>query len=384
LKLRELARKHGRQIMIWADVFHHYPELIGEIPDDVILLDWEYEARTSYPTLEPLSRSGRPFYVCPGTSSWNTIFPRIDNSLVNIRNYVRDGIAAGAVGMLLTDWGDMGHYQPLSNSWYSYLFGAEMAWTGAATATETYDLAFSRLFAGDASGQVVAAIRRLGREVEQPAFAFPNRSDIVYALYDEPLAGRMISTTPPEALAEMIEAAATATQAFALLPDSTLRRELLFTASQLTYAARKVEVGQKIRATLRELARSTGSRMDETARLDACIADMQRLRTALPPMVAEFEQIWLQSSRRSEISINLDRYAALIARFDAALDWLHQQRALYVAGAALDGELMTYNCGEYLVLRDEHQRDLQRLVDIVGRNAVPPEILRWLGLKEVE
>jgi hypothetical protein len=322
--------------------------------------------------------------VCPGTSSWNTIFPRIDNSLVNIRNYVRDGIAAGAVGMLLTDWGDMGHYQPLSNSWYSYLFGAEMAWTGAATATETYDLAFSRLFAGDASGQVVAAIRRLGRAVEQAAFAFPNRSDVVYALYDEPLAGRMISTTPPEALAEMIEAAATATQAFALLPDSTLRRELLFTASQLTYAARKVEVGQKIRATLRELARSTGSRMDETARLDACIADMQRLRTALPPMVAEFEQIWLQSSRRSEISINLDRYAALIARFDAALDWLHQQRALYVAGAALDGELMTYNCGEYLVLRDEHQRDLQRLVDIVGRNAVPPEILRWLGLKEVE
>jgi hypothetical protein len=110
---------------------------------------------------------------------------------------------------------------------------------------------------------------------------------------------------------------------------------------------------------------------------------MQRLRAALPPMVAEFEQLWLQSSRRSEISINLDRYAALIVRFDVALDWLGQQRAVYVAGAAVDGELITYNRGEYLVLWDESQRDLQRLVDLVGRDAVPPEILRWLGLGEV-
>lgn len=378
-EVHRLARQHGRRIMLWADVFHHYPQLIADIPDDVILLDWEYEAQPSYPTLQALAQSGRPFYVCPGTSSWNTLFPRIDNALVNIRHYVRDGLAAGAIGMLLTDWGDMGHYQPLGHSWYGYLFGAEMAWSGATTATETFDAAFGPLFLGDASGRGVAAIRRLGRAVEHAALAMPNRSDTVYALYDEPLAGRTIQSAIPEALAEMIAAAEAAMPAFALLPDALLRHELLFTVSQMVYAARKVELGQAIRATLHDLA---GAAPDPAglARLEEQIAALAQLRAALPAMSSEFEQIWLVSAQRSEIGINLDRYQALLARFDAALDWLRHQRDVYAAGGAIDAALTTYDPGEYLVLWDAGMRDLQRLVDLVGRDAVPPEILRWLGL----
>jgi hexosaminidase len=372
LRLRELAARHGRQIMIWADVFHHYPELIPEIPADVILLDWEYEAHPSYPRLKALAGSQRPFYVCPGTSSWNTIFPRIENSAHNIRNYVRDGVAAGALGMLLTDWGDFGHYQPLSHSWYSYLFGAEMAWTGGSTATEHFDQSFSRLFLGDVSGRAVGAILRLGRAVEQPALARPNRSETVYALYDEPLAGKTIELVPPETLHELIAAGEEALPAFAALADPLLRHELMFTARQMIYAAEKVLLGQQIRHALRELA-STAASAEGAARLDRLITELHRLRAALPPMIAEFEQLWLASSQRSEIQINLDRYAALLARFDAALRWLSEQRELYAAGQPLDAELTSYDPGEYLILWEQGQQDLRRLVEIVGRDAVPPE-----------
>ena len=380
LKLRELASRHGRQIQIWADVFNHYPELIAEIPEDVILLDWWYEAEESYPTLKALAESKRPFYVCPGTSSWNTIFPRIDNSLGNIRNYVRDGVAAGAIGMLLTDWGDMGHYQPLSNSWYSYLFGAEMAWTGATTATEVFNQAFGPLFLRDSSGQAVTAIQRLGRAVEQPALARSNSSDVVFALYDEPLAGRMARETPAAALEEMIAAAEAAMPSFARLSDATLRHELLFTASQMIYAAQKVLLGQEIRRALGELAADNAGSAKGITRLDSLIARLEALRAELPPMVAEFERLWLLSSHRSEIDVNLQRYAALLARFDAALSWLRGQRERYAAGERLDAELKTYDPGEYLILWDQGQKDLHRLVEVVGRDAVPPEILRWLGL----
>ncbi len=378
LRLRELAARYGRQIMIWADVFHHYPELIPEIPADVILLDWGYEAQPGYPSLQALAQSGRPFYVCPGTSTWNTLFPRIDNSLINIRNYVRDGLAAGAIGMLLTDWGDLGHYQPLSHSWYSYLFGAEMAWSGAATSTELFNQAFGSLFLGDPSGRAVAAIQRLGRAVEQPALAFPNRSDTVYALYDEPLVGKLIRSVPGEVLTEMVAAAEAALPAFARLPDALLRHELLFTAHQMIYAGNKVLLGQAIHRALHDLAEHAEPTPDGIARLDSHISDMQKLRAELPPMVAEFEQLWLLSAQRSEIGINLDRYAALLARFDAALRWLRAQHDAYAAGGTLDVALTTYDPGEYLILWDESLRDLHRLVDIVGRDAVPPDILRWL------
>jgi hypothetical protein len=381
LKLREIAARYGRRIMIWADILHHYPELLPEIPADMTLLDWNYEAQPSYPTLEALARAERPFYVCPGTSTWNTIFPRVDNSLINIRNYVRDGLAAGAVGMLLTDWGDMGHYQPLSHSWYSYLFGAEMAWTGATTPTNLFDRAFGALFLGDTSGQAVGAIRRLGRAVEQPGVASANRSDTVYALYEDPLAGRMVRSAPAEELAEVIAAGEHALPAFALLSDPALRHELSFSAHQMIFAASKVELGQRIRAALQELAGNTGQAPDGRDRLDALIEELEQVRAAVPPMMDEFEQIWLRSAHRSEIEIDLDRYAALIARFDVAIAWLRRQRESYAATGAVDAQFTTYDTGDYLVLWDHALRDLHHLVEVIGRDAAPPEILRWLGLE---
>jgi hypothetical protein len=127
LRVRDLAAKYGRRIMVWADILLHFPDLVAELPDDIVLLDWWYEAQDHYPSAALLGSLGRTFWVCPGTSSWNTLFPRIENAIGNIRTFVRDGLAAGASGMLLTDWGDYGHYQLLSLSWYPYLFGAAVA-----------------------------------------------------------------------------------------------------------------------------------------------------------------------------------------------------------------------------------------------------------------
>lgn len=378
LKLHQLAAHHGCQIMVWADVLHHYPELIAEIPADVTLLDWSYEAQDTYPTLDALAQSGRPFYVCPGTSTWNTLFPRIDNALGNIRNYVRDGVAAGAQGMLLTDWGDMGHYQPLSHSWHGYLFGAEMAWTGAKTPTETFDQAFGVLCLGDASGRAVAAVRELGRAVVQPGLAFPNRSDTVYALFEEPLTGSMVQSTPPEVLETLRTAAEAAVPAFALLPDATLRHEWMFTAHQLIYASRKVQWGQRVRATLGELAHQAEPTATAIARLDTLIAEGDQLQAALTPLASEFEQLWLRRAQRSEIKLNLDRYTAVMTRWTQALAWLRTQRDSYAASGHIDATCTTYDPGPYRILWEEGLDDLRRLVDIVGPEALPPDIRRWL------
>lgn len=379
LRLRDLAAKHGRRIMIWADVLHHHPELIPEIPDDIVLLDWEYEALPTYPGLQRLAAAKRPFYVCPGTSTWNTIFPRIDNAIGNTREFVREGIAAGAIGMLITDWGDYGHYQPLSHSWYGYLFGAEMAWTGATTATETFDASFGSLLLNDPSGRAVAAIRRLGRAVAQPGLARPNGSASVYALYEDPLAGRTITAAPAEAIQELADAGAAALPAFAQLHDAALRHELSFAAYQLIYAAEKVTLGRSIRAALRELAAQPPDAA-RVNRLDALIAGLSQLRTRLTAMRAEFEQLWLARSRRAEIAINLDRYDRLGDRFAAALAWLRHQRDAYVAGHAIDAELAGYDVEGYRILWEQGLDDLRRLVETVGSDAVPPEILVWLGM----
>ncbi len=55
----------------WGDIILKYPELVPELPEDVVVLDWGYEA--DHPFHEQcaiFAEAGRSFFVCPGTSSW--------------------------------------------------------------------------------------------------------------------------------------------------------------------------------------------------------------------------------------------------------------------------------------------------------------------------
>lgn len=381
LRLRELAARYGRRIMLWADILLYHPELVSELPTDVLLLDWWYEAQDCYPSAERLGALGRDFWVCPGTSSWNTLFPRLDNALANIRNFVRDGLAAGATGMLLTDWGDYGHYQPLSLSWYPYLYGAATAWTGAQTTPEEFDRAFAPLFLGRPAGdRSIQAIRRLGRAVMSPTLGLRNRSNSAYALFDDPLAGKLTAAADPGALAELEAAAHDALQAWAELPSPALRHDYTFVARLIAFAASKVLLSQRLRRTLRslpdpvnDLARSNG-----LAQLDADIAALRVSRSQLAALAREFELCWLRHARRSEIHLTLDRFAALDRRYEAALAWLDRQRGCYASGQPVDAEATSYDPGPYYPLWEEGLQSILRLVDLIGKEELPPDLRQYL------
>jgi hypothetical protein len=74
------------------------------------------------------SASGIPFYVCPGTSSWNSISGRTENALGNLKNAAKNGRINGATGYLITDWGDNGHWQPIPVSYLGFAAGAAFSW----------------------------------------------------------------------------------------------------------------------------------------------------------------------------------------------------------------------------------------------------------------
>ncbi len=70
--------------------------------------------RTTTPSTSARARlehAGVPFWVCPGTSSWMSISGRVDNMIGNVEAAATAGVAHGAGGLLVTDWGDMGHHQ---------------------------------------------------------------------------------------------------------------------------------------------------------------------------------------------------------------------------------------------------------------------------------
>jgi len=129
LKIYRLVKDRGRTMQFWGDIILHRPELVGELPKDMIALEWGYEANHLFDKDGAIfAAAGVPFYVCPGTSSWCTISGRTDNAIANLKNAAENGIKHGAIGYLNTDWGDWGHLQYLPVSYLGLAAGAAYCW----------------------------------------------------------------------------------------------------------------------------------------------------------------------------------------------------------------------------------------------------------------
>lgn len=128
-----IARRHGKRPELWADMLLRHPDALEHaaeaLPDATWVL-WGYEASDPLAAqAERLRAQGLRFMVAPGTSSWRSFCGRTANMLANLR-------AAAAIpceGLLLTDWGDAGHWQPLAVSLPALVLAAKLAWSPDAT-----------------------------------------------------------------------------------------------------------------------------------------------------------------------------------------------------------------------------------------------------------
>ena len=163
MEIYRLAKEHGRTMQFWGDIIMGHPELIPELPKDLIALEWGYEADHPFEDhCKKFAASGVPFYVCPGTSGWNDISGRTENAIVNITSAASAGLQNGAIGLLNTDWGDNGHWQPLSVSYLGYLVGAMSSWNAKSDVRSGLADALSLHAFGDPTGSMGHAFYDLG------------------------------------------------------------------------------------------------------------------------------------------------------------------------------------------------------------------------------
>ncbi|NNM85654.1 MAG: family 20 glycosylhydrolase [Phycisphaerales bacterium] len=144
----ELARRYDKAIQLWGDIIISHPSLIAELPTNTTLLEWGYES--DHPFAEharQFAASGRPFYVCPGTSTWQSLTGRTENAMANMHNAALAGMANHAIGYLITDWGDYGHLQPLAISLLPLAYAAAVSWhTQTQANTEFYQAVSMHVF----------------------------------------------------------------------------------------------------------------------------------------------------------------------------------------------------------------------------------------------
>lgn len=217
----------GRQVLFWGDVLRRHPELVARLPDGLVPVVWHYDAPSedrglvgSLPDevladlglpegfhrgfaahLRSVVDTGREHWVAPGTSSWNSVVGRWAEARPNLLDAATAGVASGASGFLLTDWGDNGHLQPLVVSLLPMVYGAGVAWCASTNADVDVTAVVDRV--GDQPG-LGALLATLGALDRVPGIQTANGSPIFGALDPGrplPLVGR----GEPRALADLVE-----------------------------------------------------------------------------------------------------------------------------------------------------------------------------------
>ncbi|MDQ3179380.1 MAG: beta-N-acetylhexosaminidase, partial [Acidobacteriota bacterium] len=161
-RVRDILKPYNRRLMMWGDIALSHPDLIGEIPKEMVVMNWAYGARDSYMSrIEPFKKAGLEQFVCPSVWNFNLIFPNNEFAVINIRNFVRDGQAAGALGVMNTNWDDDGETL-FEMDWYGVGLGAAAGWENAPLDVEKFDRKFDWTFFRSEGDDFTKSIRTLG------------------------------------------------------------------------------------------------------------------------------------------------------------------------------------------------------------------------------
>ncbi len=232
-----MATRHGKSVALWGDIILNHPEKIPSLPNDATLLEWGYEADHPFEEHgEIFARAGRPWYVCPGTSSWQSFGGRLDTALSNIRCAVAAGRRHGAAGMLLTDWGDYGHQQCFAVSVIPLIAGGAIAWN-----PQSRDADIDRCVARMVGHlPAVDALKLLGTIHGRIATARPRNSSLEFHLFREPASEHVYRdmfnpAAGGEVLAELEQSIA-AVEGFSMPMDKHLHDGLLISLKMAAMA----------------------------------------------------------------------------------------------------------------------------------------------------
>jgi hexosaminidase len=312
LHVRKLVQHHGRRMMFWGDIIGYYPELVPEIPEEVVLLNWWYEGhgdeKQYKERVRPAKKAGLEHWVCPGTSAWNSFFFRMKNAKTNIRAFAKAGLWGKAAGFLVTDWGDHGHYNFLSYSLWPIAWAADSAWNTKAKSSSDFDRRFALLLLGDRNGDWIKPLKLLGNLYLDFGVRIQNNSP-----------ERWFFTGCPEPRQDRLGVSGE------LKSYNEVKIEGLKKAKR--NSERAIALLEKLSPSNAEVGRICGewilgARMSAHACkralwLNCGEGDPKALKREAEELMQQFQSMWLDRNRASDLESNLYDFRKIIAEYDS-------------------------------------------------------------------
>jgi len=191
LKIYQLCQKHGKRMNAWADIVLQHPELLKELPKDIVMLNWDYGAGGEFIRRHgEIAAAGLPSVACPGTSAWGSHGCRLGNAIDNVAEFAAAGLKAGSEGLLMTDWGDYVHRNFLGVSLHGFAHAAAHAWHHKAVEDKIFTEVFCYFTFGQKDHRLAKSLRLLGDTYLTADKSRSNEIALYYALV-EPFARPM-------------------------------------------------------------------------------------------------------------------------------------------------------------------------------------------------
>lgn len=372
LKIHDLAARFGKRVMAFGDFFCRHPELIEQMPEDMVYLDWCYDPKPVYGTPALFKQNKMPFWVCPGSGNWNTLFPRLEGGITNIVNLTMEGIGAGALGMLFTDWNDHGAYAQPGPGYYLYAYAAAVSWGGCDPGKDYVDGCADWALSIPGYSHI---IRRLAEIYRLPPIWSKNRSECVMALFDEPIFGNALRGPEPPAalkaydlaLPEGIEPVFERHSQHPLrpyfrIPEETCRtiQQIVAEVSPLVAALEKSPIQRQLSFILDAFLLAT----DKLALSRKIISAFANHEIDVPTLIGfedelrlmvrryvhlqlAYVNVWTEVANMSELDISMTYFAHIIERLDYLRNWLSLNREKLGCGQPADVLFATYETAGY-------------------------------------
>ena len=153
-RVNRMLRPYRKRVMMWGDIADKHPEILDNLDNDLFLIAWSYEGNADFNDfLKPYVNSGHKFFVAPGVSLSERVWPKHYEFKANITNLCRDGYKNGALGVINTCWDDFG--ESLTNcALYGLALGAEMSWNPTTKQERATDAKFTTHFMGSLSDEL--------------------------------------------------------------------------------------------------------------------------------------------------------------------------------------------------------------------------------------
>lgn len=126
--LHQQTRRHGVRMMLWADIVAKHPKIAHRIPQDTIMMPWDYSATSDFAgMIEPLAEAGYDVVATAGILNSYRIIPNFDEVQQNLRNFIGAAVETGILGAWTTVWDD-GGMALFNHDWYGLAYAADQSW----------------------------------------------------------------------------------------------------------------------------------------------------------------------------------------------------------------------------------------------------------------